>query len=255
MGDYSDESSSVEDDASWIEWFCGLPQNEYYVDVDRSYIEDNFNMYGLRTIVPQYPSALDIILDESDAMDMEDNAKELYGLVHARYIITTKGLEAMRHRYEDGAFGVCPRAMCNNQKVVPVGLYDEVKRAPVKLFCPRCMDVYASPLEASYPADMPDGAHFGTTFAHLFFLQYPELDPGFARPCYVPRVFGYRVRGKGPQRDRLSINADALVNSNPNSPQHTPSGAKRFASMQISSEASKKTNPNDVRSRKRRAVQ
>ena len=94
MEDYNDESS-LDDEASWVDWFCGLPHNEYYAQVDRSYIEDNFNLYGLRAVVPHYQNALDVITDESESMGNDESAKELYGLVHARYIITTKGLEAM----------------------------------------------------------------------------------------------------------------------------------------------------------------
>jgi len=41
-----------------------------------------------------------------------------------------------------------------------------------------------------------DGAYFGTTFPHLFLIQFPELWP--PKPvkveAYVPRVFGFRVR-------------------------------------------------------------
>jgi casein kinase II subunit beta len=34
-----------------------------FVQVDREYIEDNFNLYGLRALVPHYNEALDMILD------------------------------------------------------------------------------------------------------------------------------------------------------------------------------------------------
>jgi hypothetical protein len=41
-----------------------------------------------------------------------------------------------------------------------------------------------------------DGAYFGTTFAHLLLMQYPELvpPPPILVPEYTPRVFGFRVR-------------------------------------------------------------
>ena len=68
---------------------------------------------------------------------------------------------------------------------------------------------------------VPDGAHFGTTFPHLFFLQYPDLDPGQCRNLYIPRVFGYRIHGKGPQKRQIEINTSG--NSSPNSPEQTVS--------------------------------
>lgn len=33
------------------------------MQVDREFIEDNFNLYGLRALVPHYNEALDMILD------------------------------------------------------------------------------------------------------------------------------------------------------------------------------------------------
>ena len=35
----------------------------HIVQVDREFIEDNFNLYGLRALVPHYNEALDMILD------------------------------------------------------------------------------------------------------------------------------------------------------------------------------------------------
>jgi hypothetical protein len=44
----------------------------------------------------------------------------------------------------------------------------------VKLFCPKCEDVYYP--RSKYHGNL-DGAYFGTTFAHLFQLTYPQLRP------------------------------------------------------------------------------
>jgi hypothetical protein len=52
-----------------------------------------------------------------------------------------------------------------------------------------------------YPEAL-DGAYFGTTFAHLFFLTYPDLVPVTAPSAYVPRVFGYRISQSGKGRDK-----------------------------------------------------
>ena len=38
-----------------------------------------------------------------------------------------------------------------------------------------------------------DGAYFGTTFPHLFLMQFPELIPTRPAQSYVPRVFGFRI--------------------------------------------------------------
>lgn len=50
-----------------------------------------------------------------------------------------------------------------------------------------------------------DGAYFGTTFPHLFFLTYRELEPQPSTLLYVPRVFGYKIHNKSENRRRLAI--------------------------------------------------
>lgn len=59
----SDSSSSDDGDETWIQWFCGLEGHESFCEVDRSYIEDGFNLYGLRHWVPSMNDSLDVILD------------------------------------------------------------------------------------------------------------------------------------------------------------------------------------------------
>lgn len=38
-----------------------------------------------------------------------------------------------------------------------------------------------------------DGAYFGTTFPHLFFMTYGHHKPQKAAQNYVPRVFGFKM--------------------------------------------------------------
>ncbi|DBA01367.1 TPA: hypothetical protein N0F65_001606 [Lagenidium giganteum] len=200
MSDYEEE------DEKWIQWFCALPGNEHFCEVAQSYIEDSFNLYGLRALVPNYQDALNIILDMTDIPyddDMPAYAAELYGLIHARYILTSHGLDAMAKKYREGDFGVCPRALCDNQPVVPAGLHDEWKKSEMKVFCPKCRDLYTPSTEYQTPAI--DGAYFGTTFPHLFFLTYTNLEPPPSTLLYVPRVFGYRIHNKHENRRRLAI--------------------------------------------------
>ena len=100
---YQEDSSASGQDEPWIQWFCGLKGHEMFCEVERSYIEDGFNLYGLRACVSNFSDCLDLILDrigpdDSDDSHLTQSACTLYGLIHARYIITAHGLDAMYNK-------------------------------------------------------------------------------------------------------------------------------------------------------------
>jgi len=206
---HSDESAPDEDDEiPWILWFCSLKGNEFYCEVEEEFIQDEFNLTGLSSMVPFYEHAIDTILDlespgEEDLTDeqrqmVESAAETLYGLIHARFIITVRGLKMMEEKYVQGHFGRCPRVFCAGQHLLPVGQSDVIRESSVKVFCPRCEDIY-------YPRATRhkslDGAFWGTTFPHLLLLQLQQEGqavPSSAKQkqTYVPRIFGFRIRRK-----------------------------------------------------------
>jgi len=71
-----------------------------------------------------------------------------------------------------------------------MGLSDTPGKNSVKLFCPKCEELYNP---RSTRSENIDGAFFGTTFPHLFFLEFPELKPTTPETRYIPRVFGFKV--------------------------------------------------------------
>ena len=115
----------------------------------------------------------------SDLSVIESSAEGLYGLIHQRFITSRQGIQQMAEKYELGHFGHCPRVHCHGAKVLPVGCSDIPGQETVKLFCPSCLDVYSPPNSRFQTVD---GAFFGTTFGCLFFMTFPELDVGCARP-------------------------------------------------------------------------
>ncbi|KAL5724141.1 putative casein kinase II subunit beta-4 [Ranunculus cassubicifolius] len=196
----SDASGSDGDDTSWISWFCNLRGNEFFCEVDDEYIQDDFNLCGLSSQVPYYDYALDLILDvESSHGDMfteeqnelvESAAEMLYGLIHVRYILTTKGMSAMLDKYKNYDFGRCPRVYCCGQPCLPVGQSDIPRSSTVKIYCPKCEDIYYP--RSKYQGNI-DGAYFGTTFPHLFLMSHGNLKPQKPSQSYIPRVFGFKI--------------------------------------------------------------
>eukprot|EP00842_Homolaphlyctis_polyrhiza_P001026 jgi/Hompol1/1924/HPOL_002845-RA len=228
---------------TWIVWYCSLPQNAYFLEVPEDFIEDDFNMTGLNTIVPYYNEALDMILDldadsddeqadsgsagynagggsssftkfmqhpaystkqphqhqqqqqqqhaaeqearraQVDQQKIEGSAQMLYGLIHARYLLTKSALTMMGERFEMLYFGRCPRSGCGGCGVVPCGLSDSPGVDTIKMYCPRCNDVY-HPKRALYQS--LDGAYFGKTFPAFLFLTSPQL---------IPQVYSYSGSG------------------------------------------------------------
>ncbi|KAG6537751.1 hypothetical protein ZIOFF_002847 [Zingiber officinale] len=220
----SDVSGSDMEDSSWISWFCNLRGNEFFCEVDDDYIQDDFNLCELSNQVPYYDYALDLILDvessHGDTFTEEENemvesaAEMLYGMIHVRYILTSKGMAAMLEKFKNYDFGRCPRVYCSGQPCLPVGQSDIPRSSTVKVYCPKCEDIYypRSKYQGSilFPSckfhnkwslhlfksltllDI-DGAYFGTTFPHLFLMTYGHLKPQKPSQKYIPRVFGYKI--------------------------------------------------------------
>ena len=117
---------------------------------------------------------------------------DLYGLIHQRYILTRKGLLKMRVKYHYSMFGICPRLLCDKQEVVPIGMDEELSISRVKVYCPKCEDVYLPRMKF---VDI-DGAYFGKSFPIIFFQTFPELVPDEAKKLYIPKIFGFKIFGQ-----------------------------------------------------------
>ena len=93
--------------------------------------------------MPYYEFALDLILDSetpnNDSLSedqhevVETAAELLYGLIHVRWILTSRGMQAMQEKFKNGDFGTCPRVLCDEQPCLPVGTQDQPRLSRVKV--------------------------------------------------------------------------------------------------------------------------
>lgn len=79
----------------------------------------------------------------------------------------------------------------------------------VKLFCPRCEDIY-NPKSSRHAAI--DGAYFGTSFQNILFQVYPLLVPEKSIARYEPKVFGFKLHAAAAVSRWQDIRREELVN-------------------------------------------
>ncbi|KAJ3442619.1 casein kinase ii subunit beta [Anaeramoeba flamelloides] len=201
--DYSSNSGSDpkfdENTESYSEYFCSLKYNEFFCHTDHSFLIDNFNFHGISEYFKYYEKAVEIIRDQDSQKEENFTKKQykaidkevefLYGILHARFIVTQRGLEAMREKYLNKEFGVCPRTFCNSFPVLPIGFSDTPSQSKMKIFCPQCKKVYYPPHDYN---DI-DSAFFGSTFPNLFINTFPELIKNIQKKDYKPKMFGFDI--------------------------------------------------------------
>ena len=228
---YSGSSSSFNQDSSWIEWFCSQKEGLYYVEVDEDYVHDDFNLTGLRKYFEYYDEALNVILDCTEDDEYSEiinfEAMQLYGLIHARFLLTTRGQSAFKEKVLSGTYGTCPNHHCDfrKQALLPWG-EDFPRKQKTFVFCPGCNEVY-------FPKSLRlagiDGAHFGSSSGvALVTMAFPELSGTISTshptsttstiaqtPLHDPKLFGFRLHVSPENREALTraLKAKTLENS------------------------------------------
>lgn len=184
---------------SWVDWFLTTPRGSLFVRIDSEYLNNTFNFYGLRQKIPHFKFAFDLIRGPFIAQerrpsewpeDIDEYGMCLYGLLHARYLLTAAGLEQAYQKYRQNEFPKCPRSFCDGHCCIPVGVSDEIGESNVKLYCTNCQDIYSSKDKRFITMD---GAFFGPNWCHLFIQKYPETVPEEKPRKYIPRIYGFKV--------------------------------------------------------------
>lgn len=182
--------------SAWVRRFLATDVGNLFLKVDIDYVRDSFNLTGLREqsgfgSSPRYRAALEAIrgLSEPSSPEAESDARHVYGLVHARFILTAHGLREMYKRLKEGVYESCPRAACKGVTCLPYGEHEETGKSRLRIFCPCCNEVYIprSPIYSQI-----DGAYFGPSYILLFVRYYPDV----LHPVQAPelRLFGFRIK-------------------------------------------------------------
>ena len=208
----------------WILKFLSSRPKDSLLPIPREYLSDGFNLVHLPLIVehvglgtkqipatttfPLYKAALHLILQEHDETTalvpaaVQRAAECLYTLVHARYVISPRGLETV-HRVlrEKPIFGRCPRTGCHGMPVLPYSErsdYDMTHSCMTKSYCCNCGETFTN-----WDSKV-DGAAWGPSFCHLLLMTYGkdlmqqlyrlQIPPSSMEENLVaPSIFGFKV--------------------------------------------------------------
>ena len=185
--------------AKWVQDFLSKPESRYFVRIDEEFLANSFNVYGLKQKVSHFAAAYELLRrnkfnprDDPNVtlQEVSAQAEILYGLLHARFIITKPGLHLMLEKYQKGEFQTCPRVFCRGTQCLPYGIADEPGKERIKMYCPCCCDIYN--VTAPELAEV-DGAYFGPSWVHMFLHKHRQLVPKDPPRVYVPKIFGFRI--------------------------------------------------------------
>lgn len=211
---------------SFADFFLALPGHDFFVRIPAAFITDDFNLFELADVfrcplqhtdarpVPGRAYTRDFVFADVVRFVLVERAPRneslhvpralvqdaflLYYLLHQRFLVTRAGMAALHERVRVAAFGSCPRVLCAQEALLPLGPSVLPRRSPLRLYCPNCQDLYVpgAPVHAKL-----DGCAWGPTAAHLLCRAHLHADARAALearacqpwPVYVPRIYGFRL--------------------------------------------------------------
>ncbi|OHS95672.1 Casein kinase II subunit beta-2 [Tritrichomonas foetus] len=202
-------SSEISDfGKDWKKKFLSHPQNKWFCDIPNEYIEDVFNTFGLNDEFLYFRTCCDIILGKLSAASLPINqAREIcsqlpqvYGMIHARFILSPDGLISLAEKYDAEIYGTCPRIFCHEEPLLPIGLSSKPNESKVKAFCPICREIYEP-----RPKNDLDGAYFGPNAAHLFLDQMKMTVKMASHEPFIHKAFGFRIRSPNFEVEKVKV--------------------------------------------------
>ncbi|BFU26406.1 casein kinase II regulatory subunit family protein [Entamoeba histolytica HM-1:IMSS-B] len=184
---------------------------DYYLkgtllSIDKSYLADPFNSYGMYDPDDTFQNTIFLCLSNKifggddkieqfcdvfpDIDQLDKEIIELYGKIHAQYLLTYEGCKHAKKAWEEGFWGSCRNPNCKGYHLLPYGKSYIINQSPMNLYCGCCGKLYST--DSEY---VLDGAYFGPWFIPNFFLEYPELLPSSS--CFlktIPQyIYGYKI--------------------------------------------------------------
>lgn len=206
--DENDSSSNI----TFIEWLLLAPGNEALAIIPYEFLEDEFNLTDLPVPFSNtfaLDDCLDLLFEDSkptekmlkDQQLLIKNSFLVYNLIHQRYVMTKAGMNQIYGKWQDGLYGECPRAFCNRQAMLPIGLSNLSCNFDLAGYCIKCQDVY----KLSSKFSRIDGCAFGPSFPHFLiknmegeFKKHWEIWSKEEWKVYEPRIFGFKLHQTSP---------------------------------------------------------
>jgi casein kinase II subunit beta len=125
----------------------------WLVDIDDYFLQSSVSYYDPNKKVSHCSRAAQIIkggspdntaFTRSQIERIGPSVRRLYGLLHGRFVITEDGIQKVAAKVANAVYGLCLRVVCQQSKLIPVGLTIEPDEDVVNLWCPKCHDIYES---------------------------------------------------------------------------------------------------------------
>ncbi|KAL6122895.1 CkIIbeta2 [Nucleospora cyclopteri] len=185
----SSENSEIDYEDFWMGKFSKVREHGLLERIPDSYIQDKFNLMGLKNIVEDFDEAHMAISDNGPSLNILEETK-LYYYTHQRYITFNKqGMSSMLDKIKNKEFGCCPRYGCKEAMTVPIGISNEYGKSKTKIYCYNCNNCY----EPKGSLKKLDGCIWGTAFAPMLILSNPYHFKPKPVKTFVPKLFGFTV--------------------------------------------------------------
>ena len=232
---------SISEGRMWIEGFLRETGNYFLCSIPHEIFLSHSFMAPFAPKFPHFRFVVKLIVDKMELSDwdniedvemLHEEARTLYCLVHAQYILTPRGMSQMHYKHTTGNFGTCPRILCCNCNVIPFGLFKGPGKSKIGVYCLSCKRRYLLPNVVA-----PDSCSIGPKFHLLYERKYGSQEKQ-AKKC-VPKMFGFSLErnltdkiqhmlangytdsfydGNTSYVDYYSYSESSIVNENDNAP-------------------------------------